>query len=115
MEKWINMVENFCTDPSRENEFNNFYNNVHVPDVLSSPGYLAAKRYIIKEPRNGRGTYLAIYEIETDDMDKTMTTRLQRREQERQQGRKLDQMVPNSFVPYWSDVQFKKIYEVSNK
>ncbi|MFC1981602.1 hypothetical protein ACFLVN_05120 [Chloroflexota bacterium] len=112
---WINTVELLLADPSREKELNEAYNNIHLPDILSSPGYQAARRYTIKEPRNGRGTYLAIYEIETDDMDKTMATRLQRREQERQRGHGLGQLVPNSFVHSWGDVQFKKIYELSNK
>ncbi|MFC1981603.1 hypothetical protein ACFLVN_05125 [Chloroflexota bacterium] len=78
MEKWINMVENFCTDPSREDEFNDFYNNVRLPDIMQTPGFLAARRYIIKEPRNGRGKYMVVYEIETDDIDKTMAIRRQR-------------------------------------
>ena len=43
MEKWINMVEVFCTDPSREKEFNDFLDNVHMPDVLKTPGFVSVR------------------------------------------------------------------------
>jgi hypothetical protein len=54
---------------------------------LATPGFVGAKRYVIKEFRDGRGKYLAIYEIETDDIDKTMQLRLERRALELKQGR----------------------------
>ena len=114
MQKWINMVENFCTDPSREDEFNDFYNNVHLPDILKTPGFLAARRYVTEKPRNGRGKYLAIYDIETDDIDKTMATRRQRREQEKEQGRSAAMAVPGLILSAWSDVLFKQIYEATS-
>jgi len=60
MEKWISFGELICADPSREKEFNDFYDNVHVPNVLKAPGFVAATRYTIKEPMNGRGRYLTM-------------------------------------------------------
>ncbi|MFC2066106.1 hypothetical protein ACFLUO_03455 [Chloroflexota bacterium] len=112
---WINTVELLLADPSREKEFNDAYNNTHLPDILNTPGYLAVRRFIYEEPRNGRGKYLAVFEIETDDIDKTMATRRERREQEKGQGHSMGQIVPNAFIPFWHDIQFKKIYELSNK
>ena len=36
----------------------------------------------MKEFRNGRRKYFAIYEVETDDIDKTMVVRLGKRKRE---------------------------------
>jgi predicted Fe-Mo cluster-binding NifX family protein len=113
MEKWIQAVETLCADPSQENEFNDWYNNTHLPEALSCPGFLAARRYVIKEPHFGRGKYLAIYEIETDDIDKTMTTRVRHLEQEEKRGRSASVAIPNLLVLVWQDVLFKQIHELT--
>lgn len=61
----------------KEEEFNNWYTNEHVPDVLTVPGYIGAQRFRIEEAFNltpaDEGTakpwsYLAIYEIEADSI-----------------------------------------------
>jgi hypothetical protein len=55
----------------REAEFNEWYDNVHMKDVLALPGFISAKRYVTAGagdlPTTGH-SYLAIYEIETDDL-----------------------------------------------
>ncbi|WP_370617738.1 hypothetical protein [Mumia sp. Pv 4-285] len=53
----------------RENEFNTWYSDQHVPEILSVPGFVGARRYVaLDEPAAGSGDsdfrYLAIYEIE---------------------------------------------------
>ena len=111
---WINTVEIFCTDPSREEEFNNWYNNTHLPDVLSTPGFLSARRYIIKEPRNGRGKYLSIYEIATDDIDRSIALRREKREKEKEQGRSASVVIPGLILHAWQDVLFRQIYELTS-
>ena len=50
-----------------------WYDSIHVPDVLSTPGFVSARRYKAKDLRDGRGMYLAIYEILTDDIEATLT------------------------------------------
>jgi hypothetical protein len=47
---------------------------VHIPDVLSAgPDFKKATRYeIMGKPKEGEGRYLALYEIATMDMKKTM-------------------------------------------
>ncbi len=111
MEKWINLVEVSCADPDREDEFNEWYNKIHLPDVLKTPGFISARRYEAKEYRDGRGKYLAIYEIETDDIDKTMALRLEIREKEASVGRSHGQSIPNLLMHYWKDVLYKEIIE----
>jgi len=87
MEKWLVIVETNCKDAAREAEFNRWYDTVHIPDVLSSPDHKSAARYILKDPAPGKGKYIAIYEIETDDIKKTMETSMKQMEAKRTAGR----------------------------
>src|SRR5947208_1893739 len=54
----------------REAEFNDWYDNVHLPDLVAIPGVTAATRYEFAptDPSAPQppGRYLAIYEIEGD-------------------------------------------------
>ncbi|MCW5720367.1 MAG: hypothetical protein KIS86_04410 [Devosia sp.] len=58
--------------PELEEEFNKWYDEVHVPDTLNIPGVLSAQRYKMR-PESGwltfPHTYLALYEVETDDLN----------------------------------------------
>lgn len=59
----------------KHDEFNRWYDEVHVPDVLSVDGFVAAQRFKLCEPqiRDERPyDYLAIYEIEGDDVGKAL-------------------------------------------
>jgi hypothetical protein len=56
----------------RENEFNDWYDNQHLDDVLQLPGFVSAQRFRLSEtdpPQSAPHRYLAIYEVETDDID----------------------------------------------
>lgn len=67
MPKAVLVVLTNCP-PGREAEFNEWYNNTHIPDILQLPGFVAATRYqIVGEPRQGQGRFLALYEVESDD------------------------------------------------
>ncbi|MFC1937365.1 hypothetical protein ACFLWY_02250 [Chloroflexota bacterium] len=72
MAKWLFVVESNCADPAREAEFNQWYERVHIPDVLGIPGFVRATRYENLEPGEGKGKFLATYEIESEDVNKTM-------------------------------------------
>jgi hypothetical protein len=61
---------------------------------------------MMKVFRDGRGQFLGMYEIEADDIDKTMALRRARREKEREQGRHVD-----FFVPVWRDVLWRLTIE----
>jgi hypothetical protein len=56
----------------KEAEFNEWYDNRHVLDTLALPGCVSAQRYRLADvQRVGRPQpfkYLALYEIETDDL-----------------------------------------------
>jgi len=67
--KGVMVVEAGPSDPSREDEFNDWYTNVHLPELLSVPGFVRARRFKVSgDPKPGRHGYLAIYEIEADDL-----------------------------------------------
>lgn len=73
MEQWLLLVESNCKDVSRLAEFDNWYDNIHIPDILKgSPGFKSATRYVIYKPEPGRGKYFAVYEIETNDLEATI-------------------------------------------
>ena len=59
----------------KEKEYNDWYTNQHVPDVVSVPGIVAAQRFRLSDFQMGDAPspwkYLAIYEIDTDDVKAT--------------------------------------------
>lgn len=64
-----------CNDTTREEEFNEWYTNVHVVDMLEHPAIKRGSRYVNLENigrHPGPAKYLALYELETDDLKKTL-------------------------------------------
>ena len=59
-------VESRCSDVEREAEWHDWYNTVHVPDMLGSGLYHTAFRFEIFDRMEGRGHYLALYETDLD-------------------------------------------------
>ena len=89
MESWLLVVEANCTDESRVAEFDDWYDNIHIPDILSgSPGCKSATRYVRKYPAPGKPKYLAVYEFETDDIEKTLEAHAKNVETKYAAGRK---------------------------
>ena len=87
MTKWIRIVETRCSDKMREAEFNDWYSCVHLDDMLKCPVVVAAKRYQRMDPKEGEAEYLAIYEIETEDIEKGMETYTTHVQSLREKGR----------------------------
>ena len=70
MAKYVFVV---FTEPvdGQEAEYNQWYSDVHIPDVLKLDGVVAARRFklaAMNPPQDGHPSYLALYEIETDDV-----------------------------------------------
>jgi hypothetical protein len=59
--------------PGQEDEFNRWYTDQHLDDVLRIPGYVAAQRFklTIEAAKSLPGPYLALYEMETEDPEAT--------------------------------------------
>lgn len=56
--------------PNKEDEFNTWYTNIHMPEILATDGFLAAQRFKLDDvqqmPEQQQHKYLAIYELDTD-------------------------------------------------
>jgi len=101
MAKATVLVFTNCADPAREKEFNEWYDNTHVPDVLETPGFVGCTRYeMIGDPGPGQGKFLAVYEVESDDLPSTMAGLQQRVAQLAAQGRIIDSIRLVSFTPW---------------
>jgi antibiotic biosynthesis monooxygenase (ABM) superfamily enzyme len=51
--------------PEKEEEFNHWYNTVHVPEILAVPGFIRGRRFI--RVSGDKVKYMALYELETLD------------------------------------------------
>lgn len=68
------------TNPTEGNEaeFNRWYDEQHLDDVINIPGFVSARRFRLAERQFQFNTqqqehrYLAMYEIETDDIGEVM-------------------------------------------
>jgi hypothetical protein len=59
----------------REQEYDDWYQNVHLQDLVGVPGFKSAQRFRLKRiyqkppSADAPSVHLAIYDIETDDLD----------------------------------------------
>jgi len=72
MQRWVAEVETNCSDPNREKEFNEWYDKVHIPDMLEVPGFLRATRCEVVNLTQGQPKFMTMYEVETNDFNQTM-------------------------------------------
>lgn len=73
MKKYKLLVLTNCT-PGTDAEFNRWYNDVHIPDVLKVPGFTGATRAKVAEATSEGADhqYCAIYEFESNDVGATL-------------------------------------------
>ena len=62
----------------QEDAFNAWYSDVHLKDVLKVPGIVGAQRFSLSDVQRDQPPfpwrYLALYEIETDDLNHTLAS-----------------------------------------
>lgn len=51
----------------QDGEYNRWYDDRHLPDVLAVPGFTSARRFVSEV--DGERQYLALYNIQADDPD----------------------------------------------
>jgi hypothetical protein len=72
MPKAIMFVQTSPADPSREAEYNDWYDNTHCDEVCDIPGVVSAKRFKLSAANRGlpaeMHSYAAIYEVDADDL-----------------------------------------------
>jgi hypothetical protein len=100
MAKWLLVVETNCTDTSRETEYNEWYDKIHIPDVLEVPGFVRATRCENTQPSEKKAKFLAAYEIETDDIDRCMKTVTEHIDRKKAEGRYNELIVMKSGALY---------------
>lgn len=54
-------------NPERDGDLNEWYDGTHIPELLAVPGFRSARRYRLVGD-DGAPEYLAVYEIEADDL-----------------------------------------------
>jgi hypothetical protein len=65
MAKGLILVESRPSSPDREQEYNTWYDEVHLPELVALDGFVSARRL---RPVDGDGPYIALYEIEGDSL-----------------------------------------------
>jgi hypothetical protein len=79
--------------PGREDEYNDWYSNRHLSDVLALEGFTAAQRFEFAPTHHSQEAphrYLAIYEVEEDQLDTAVSalrTALEESRREEAEGR----------------------------
>ncbi len=69
------MVAETTPHAGQDSDFNNWYDKTHVPELLKMPGVKSAERFKLTFTMAGAKPdhpYFTIYEIETDDLQKTL-------------------------------------------
>jgi hypothetical protein len=72
MTKGILFVQSNPSHPDREDEYNEWYSTVHIPDVCAVDGVTGARRYKVSDPDSvapGAHRYCAVYDLEGDDLN----------------------------------------------
>jgi hypothetical protein len=87
MSRWVVAVESNCAVPGKEDDFNEWYNHVHIPDVLETAGVISATRYEAVDPSSGAAKYFAVYVLEADDLGAVMKAVKENIDKKRAQGR----------------------------
>ncbi|NGP09492.1 hypothetical protein G6038_29310 [Rhodococcus sp. 14C212] len=81
-DKHVWVVQTECV-PGREEEFNKWYDEQHVPDVLAVPGIKSVQRYQLAPPDENpvSNRWLAIWQLEgdIDEIRATLATGRDRR------------------------------------
>ena len=67
MPRGIMYVETWPASPEEAEEYHRWYNETHMQEILAIEGFKSARRF---EPLGHDGPYIAIYEIDADDIDK---------------------------------------------
>jgi hypothetical protein len=74
MAKYVMVVPSTAHE-GRDDDYNHWYDAEHIHDICSLPGVISGRRFSAQpavSPNALPGKYLAIYEIETDDIGSLM-------------------------------------------
>jgi hypothetical protein len=63
----IFVVKTSPADLGSEHAFHDWYDNVHIPQVMEVPGFRGATRYRLIQPESSLPTYLTVYQLDTPE------------------------------------------------
>jgi hypothetical protein len=66
MPKGIMYLQTMPVSPDKDADYNKWYNDTHLAEIVSVEGIVSARRFA---PMDGNGPYIAIYELDSDDLD----------------------------------------------
>ena len=77
MRKGMLIVQSRPVHPERVDEWNDWYDNVHIPEMCGVPGFVSAHRYRAVDRASGEldtenPSFLAVYEMEADDLSQPL-------------------------------------------
>ena len=64
-EQWM-LVVNVSVDPAVEDDWNRWYDEVHLPEIAECPGFIEAARYVTADDR-GQRRYQSIYRLDSPE------------------------------------------------
>jgi hypothetical protein len=95
---WLMLVGTRSTDAARDSDFNKWYNEIDIPDVLKVAGFRRARRgerisiaaLPPQVPEGEIDQYVALYDIESPDIQRTMLDMLMASKKMEMTGRTTD-------------------------
>lgn len=66
MSKGVMYLETMPVSADREAEYRTWYSDTHLAEICSVDGIVSAR---LLEPIDGKGPFIAIYELDCDDLD----------------------------------------------
>jgi hypothetical protein len=66
MPRGIMYLQTMPVSPDKDADYNKWYNDTHLAEIVSVEGIVSARRFA---PMDGNGPYIAIYELDCDDLD----------------------------------------------
>ena len=101
MSRYIFAVHSNAAE-GREEEYNDWYSNHHLKDLLAVPGVVSARRLTLAEQQVQPGRqpfkYFCLYEIETDDLQDFINELTTRAGTERM---RISSSLGNSLPVFW--------------
>jgi hypothetical protein len=100
-----------CTDPTREKEFNDWLNNVHLPDIMETKEYKRVSRYELIQGGENKGKYITISEIETDNLEALAAKHSANLAKKKEMGHDTNLIKGGA----WGRGMYKQIFEIRQK
>lgn len=77
MRRGLLIVQSRPVRPDRAGELDDWYDNVHLPEISAVPGFVSARRYRACDRATGtpdpdNPSFLAVYELEADDLNRPL-------------------------------------------